>query len=261
MNHRAEETAPSEPVGFESQIFLPLALPRTFPRDVRGAKTDCTVFSQNKNDRPASLENNSLSRPDARGRGSPQPCPLLPTLGPEWGLPASALAGVSGTLRDPQQAEHEPARIPGICHLPPCPPPPASPGHPQGRLTRRTPLPLWPSLNLPPHTAGKFQSLQHTPSHRHKLQRSHCPENKVQPPTQPGGPARRAGLLNRAGSVPTPGLCTCWSHHVEGKTLSLQVCSSPKSQIPMNVNFFGNRLFAGAMQLGGGPEGGPSSKD
>lgn len=60
---------------------------------------------------------------------------------------------------------------------------------------------------------------------------------------------------------PTSGLCTCWFHRVEGKTLSLQVCSSPKSQIPVNVNFSGNRLFANEMQLRGGPEGGPSSKD
>ena len=48
---------------------------------------------------------------------------------------------------------------------------------------------------------------------------------------------------------PTSGLCTCWFHRVEGKTLSLQVCSSPKSQIPVNVNFSGNRLFANEMQL------------
>lgn len=30
VNHRPEEAAPSEHTGFESQIFLPLALPRIF---------------------------------------------------------------------------------------------------------------------------------------------------------------------------------------------------------------------------------------
>lgn len=195
--------AASEPVGFESQIFLPLALPRTFPRDVKGAKTDCTVFSQNKNDRPASRENNSLSRPDAGRRGSPQPCPLLPMLGPEWGLPASTLAGVSGTLSGQkmnQPGSWESATCPHVhCHQPHQPQ-----DTPKAASQSTSLCPSGPPLNLPPYTAGKFQSPRHTPSLRHKLRRSHCPENKMQPPSQPGGPARRAALLNRAGSVPHP---------------------------------------------------------
>ena len=113
MNHGAEETAPGEQVGFESQIFLPLVLPRTFPRDVRGEKTDCTVFSQNKTGRPASL--NSSSRPDVSGSRSLQLCPPLPTFGPKWGLRALALVGGLG---DPPRAEEEPARIPESATFP-----------------------------------------------------------------------------------------------------------------------------------------------
>lgn len=35
VNHGAEEAAPSDCIRFESQIFLPPVLPRTFPTDAR----------------------------------------------------------------------------------------------------------------------------------------------------------------------------------------------------------------------------------
>lgn len=178
VNCGAEETAPGEQVGFESQIFLPLVPPRTFPRDVRGEKTDCTVFSQNKTGRPASL--NSSSRPDVSWSGSPQLCPPLPTFGPKWDVRALLLVGGLG---DPPRAEEEPARIPGsatfprvhrhqphqplghgCCHLPTC-------TYPCAPVAPVNPLP-------PPNTLRQTypNSLRLSPS-----------EGKMQPPTQPEG--------------------------------------------------------------------------
>lgn len=124
-------------------------------------------------------------------------------LGPEWGLPAPTLAGVSGTLSGQkmnQPGSRESATCPHVhCHQPHQPQ-----DTPKAASQSASLCPSGPPLNLPPHTAGKFQSPRHTPSLRHKLRRSPCAENKMQPPSQPGGPARRAGLLNRAGSVPHP---------------------------------------------------------
>lgn len=75
VNHGPEEAARSEHAGFESQIFLPLALPRIFSKTRGGEKADRTVFSQNKNDSPASLENNFSSCLDV----SRESLPLLPS--------------------------------------------------------------------------------------------------------------------------------------------------------------------------------------
>lgn len=80
MNHGPEEAARSEHAGFESQIFLPLALPRIFSKTRGGEKADRTVFSQNKNDSPASLENN-LKLPGREQRVSPCCPPPRPQLG------------------------------------------------------------------------------------------------------------------------------------------------------------------------------------
>lgn len=80
VNHGPEEAARSEHAGFESQIFLPLALPRIFSKTRGGEKADRTVFSQNKNDSPASLENN-LKLPGREQRVSPCCPPPRPQLG------------------------------------------------------------------------------------------------------------------------------------------------------------------------------------
>lgn len=93
VNHGPEEAARSEHAGFESQIFLPLALPRIFSKTRGGEKADRTVFSQNKNDSPASLENN-LKLPGREQRESP-PAALRPA--PSWGASASVLAGTLGS--------------------------------------------------------------------------------------------------------------------------------------------------------------------
>lgn len=82
VNHGPEEAARSEHAGFESQIFLPLALPRIFSKTRGGEKADRTVFSQNKNDSPASLENNFSSCLDV----SRESLPLLPSAPPPAGV-------------------------------------------------------------------------------------------------------------------------------------------------------------------------------